>query len=112
MKAVCGLLATIGLAACGQTELPPGAYGRAVDYEWACERYQGLQAADEAFARGGVEAYKRVLSVLMDSGSCISFSKGDPIFFGGERQQGYVKVGRSESAIKYFAPSKILPSVR
>ena len=112
--ALCLAIATIGLAACssGEEELPLGAYGRAVGHEWACKHYEGLQRINELSALGDIVAMKSVAETLWASGSCISFSKGDPVFYEGERKQGFLKVGPKKSEINYFADYKLLYGAR
>jgi hypothetical protein len=106
----CIVLVAVIVGMNSAVELPPGAYGRVTQHEWACQRYEGFEVADRAFVTGGVEAYTNVVRTLWGSGSCISFSKGDPLFFEGERKQGFVKVGKTKSEINYFARPTIVNS--
>lgn len=100
--------AASSLVSCGEPELPAGAYGRAPNYEWACQRFEGLQRINELYAVGDTKSAELVSKTLWGSGSCISFSTGDPFYFSGESKDGFVKIGREQSNIIYYADRKIL----
>jgi hypothetical protein len=93
------------LAACRGEELPSGAYGRVTEYRWACESVEEMQRLKAIYDADG---YKGVGANLWNSGSCISFRRGDVIFFAGEGRAGFVKVGRTHSKINFYADPEIL----
>jgi hypothetical protein len=106
------IFAAFSLAACHQSDLPPGAYGRVAASDFACKDVEGLQRANDLFASGQIDVMKNLMTTIWSSGSCISFAKGDVIYIDGEFVQGFVKVGINKSDISYFANPSILEQNR